>query len=234
MKLLRKIKYKLKYYISDVPEPKKWVFIVGCSNSGTSLLHTMLSLHPSAVPPDQMYLDERGAKNIDVLKLKKQWSARFNGVNKPVLLKKSPTNTVRLRWLQYHFSPAYFIGIDSNAYAVAEGGRQKYRHVVRLGAKQWKNANTIMLEDLQKVAHSKVISDENLTEHAEQTIHGICDFLEDRSKLNQAFTTHGKTLQITNINNESFHRLSKDDIIQIREEAAERLAQLAYPTPVNL
>lgn len=259
MKLFNKIKYKLKYYISPVPQPEKWVFIAGCSNSGTSLLHAILSAHPLigtlpdegqfctnqlplnrnlglkrlwAVPPEKLYLNEKGDPQIDLIKLKRQWAARFNDTRRPVLLEKSPPNTVRLRWLQANFPGARFIGIHRNGYAVAEGIRRKAGHSVDIGAEQWSNANKILLEDLPKMQHHMLISYESLTENTEESIQKICQFIGipmlDKKALIHAFSIHGKARAIGNMNSHSFKNLSEEDLLLVESKAGSMLQQLNY------
>lgn len=203
-KFKRKFKYKLKYYFTPVPKPEKWVFIVGCTNSGTTLLNSILALHPSiaslpdegqfctnqlplgkdvgpkrlwAVPSDRLYLDENSNSNIDLIKLKKHWAVRFNDLSRPIFMEKSPPNTVRLRWLQANFSNSYFIGIHRNGYAVAEGIKRKVGHSVDLGARQWNNSNKILLKDFEYLNNKLLLSYEQLTEEPEFVLNKICEFI---------------------------------------------------------
>jgi hypothetical protein len=258
MKLLTKLKYKLKYYIFSTPQPQKWVFIAGCSNSGTTLLHSILSRHPLigslpdegqfctnqlplnrnagpkrlwAIPPEKMYLTESDY-SINVVKLKKQWSARFNYRERPILLEKSPPNTVRLRWLQANFSNAYFIGIHRNGYAVAEGIHRKVGHPLERGAQQWSNANKILLEDFEVLQNKILISYEKLTEEPETILNEIYRFLgitpSDEKVICQSYKIQGKNRKIVNLNPLSFNNLSKKDLEVIEREARDMLIKLNY------
>lgn len=138
--------------ITPVPDPDKWVFVVGCYNSGTTLLAEVLGTHPmiSALPDEGQFLTDQFAADHelglsrmwvkredlyrlteqdagpDVRRLKKEWGMRLD-LRKPILLEKSPPNIARTRWLQEHFENAHFIGIIRNGYAVAEGIRRKGR-----------------------------------------------------------------------------------------------------------
>lgn len=148
---------EVKIAFTPVPTNKKWVFLVGCYNSGTTLLAELLSQHPSisALPTeghfitDQFVTDyELGLPRMwvnredifclteedegpDPFRIKKEWAMRLD-LSKPVLLEKSPPNSARTRWLQKHFDEAYFIGIVRNGYAVAEGITRKAepRHLI--------------------------------------------------------------------------------------------------------
>jgi hypothetical protein len=133
------------------PQPDKWIFIVGCYNSGTTLLQKMLASHPTVgtLPREGVFLTDAlpypeqygwtrmwhkclAKMNRDLNKnpqaranrAKKQWSVWFpEGAS--CLLEKSIANTTRMLFLQRYFQPAYFIHIVRNGYAVAEGIRRK-------------------------------------------------------------------------------------------------------------
>lgn len=147
---LRNIFREVKVSLTPVPKPEKWLFLVGCYNSGTTLLAELLSQHPSISGlateghfiTDQFVKDyEMGLPRMwagreelfrliesdvgpDPVRIKKEWGARLD-CSKPVLLEKSPPNTPRMRWLQAHFENAHFVSIVRNGYAVAEGIRRK-------------------------------------------------------------------------------------------------------------
>ncbi len=136
--------------ITPVPQPRAWLFLVGCYNSGTTLLAELLGHHPqiSALPTEGHFITDQFIKDYDVglprmwagreelfrmteadtgpdpVRIKKEWGMRLDR-SRPVLLEKSPPNTPRTRWLQHHFAPAYFVSIVRNGYAVAEGITRK-------------------------------------------------------------------------------------------------------------
>jgi hypothetical protein len=143
--------------LTPVPKDKTWVFLVGCYNSGTTLLAELLAQHPSisALPTEGHFITDEFVKDYDIglprmwveredlfrlteddqgpdpVRVKKEWGMRLD-LRKPVLLEKSPPNTAKVRWLQSHFENAHFIGIVRNAYAAAEGITRKAdpRHLV--------------------------------------------------------------------------------------------------------
>ena len=143
---------ELRVSLTRVPNPEKWVFVVGCYNSGTTLLAEVIGAHPliSALPTEGQFLTDQFAADHelglgrmwvkredlyrlteadsgpDVHRLKKEWGMRLN-TRKPILLEKSPPNAARTRWLQSNFENAHFIAILRNGYAVAEGIRRKGR-----------------------------------------------------------------------------------------------------------
>ena len=145
-----KLHREFKIALTSKPRDKTWVFVVGCYNSGTTLLSELLGHHPdiSALPDEGQFLtdqlpqdymlglprmwvnredlfrlDENGT-GPDPVRLEKEWAMRLD-CTKRVLLEKSPPNTARTRWLQANFSNAHFIGITRNPYAVAEGISRK-------------------------------------------------------------------------------------------------------------
>lgn len=128
---------------------KKWVFILGCYNSGTTLLNQILAEHPqiSGLPDEGVMLTshlvkpedfgwrrmwwkcETEMENSDIninkssTSIKRQWSHFYE--NKEFLVEKSISNTCRIPFLANNFQPAFFIHLVRNGYAVAEGIRRK-------------------------------------------------------------------------------------------------------------
>lgn len=191
-------------WFGPLPKPNKWVFIVGCYNSGTTLLHNLLSNHSHigsmpdegqfftdqlllpksvglprlwAIEPELFRLGEKDGKNINVNRLKRQWGAHYNDLKKPVLIEKSPPNAARTHWIQANFENAYFIGIIRNGYAVAEGIRRKGGHRLEMAANQWVNANEIMLEDFDKLKRKKIIRYEDICDSPGKILGDLMVFL---------------------------------------------------------
>ena len=135
-----------------VPEGRTYVFIVGCYDSGTTLLDHILGCHEeiSNLPTegvvltsqlsrpedfgwprlwykcaDCVRLDEMDTE-LDVKRLKKEWGFWFDK-KKPLFLEKSIANSARIRWLNKNFDQPYFISIIRNGYCVAEGIRRRSR-----------------------------------------------------------------------------------------------------------
>lgn len=141
---------ELKLSLTPLVRPERWVFVVGCYNSGTELLVKLLDSHPdvSALPEEGQFLTDQFAADYelgvprmwsmredlfrlterdpgpDVPRLKREWLMRLDR-SRRVFLEKSPPNAARTRWLQQHFENAHFIAIVRNGYAVAEGIRRK-------------------------------------------------------------------------------------------------------------
>ncbi len=128
---------------------KKWIFILGCYNSGTTLLNQILSEHPqiAGLPDEGVMLTSELLKPEDygwrrmwsqcfdelkndqettsqtASKIKKHWSHFYE--DKPYLVEKSISNVCRIPFLKEHFESAHFIHIVRNGYAVSEGIQRK-------------------------------------------------------------------------------------------------------------
>ena len=129
---------------------KRWVFVVGCYNSGTTLLDQILASHPeiAGLPDEGVMLTDQLVrpedfgwrrlwsecekemdfsvrnKNKNADRLKRQWS-HFYDAKKQIHLEKSISNMTRLNFFNQNFQPAWFIHIVRNGYAVAEGINRK-------------------------------------------------------------------------------------------------------------
>jgi len=139
------------YTVLPVPNPKKWVFIVGCYNSGTSLLLKTLASHPTIssldegasftkqlITPEELGWTRMWSQVVDkirlmesnsppdVTKLKQDWGLHLDS-QKDIFIEKSIVNSFRMKWLQQNFKDAHFISIVRNGYAVAEGIQRKVR-----------------------------------------------------------------------------------------------------------
>lgn len=135
---------------ASVPQPARWVFIIGCYNSGTTLLARLLERHSEiqTLPgegvaftdgltrPEEfgwprlwfkcqqdMAIDSSDPADL-ARRIKRQWRWAAIGTGS-CFLEKSIANATRLEFLNAHFRPAYFIHITRNGYAVAEGIRRK-------------------------------------------------------------------------------------------------------------
>lgn len=135
---------------------KKWVFIVGCYNSGTTLLNHIVGFHPEITslptegtiltagltrPEDfgwprmwhmcenAIILDEKSTKP-DPDRVKKHWSFWYDK-EKKIYLEKSIANSAKIKWLEKNFDSPYFVWIIRNGYCVAEGIRRRSKSIDR-------------------------------------------------------------------------------------------------------
>lgn len=246
-------------------EGKKWIFIVGCYNSGTTLLDNILAGHPmvSGLPDEGVMLtnqlkrpedfnwrrmwyqciDEINQFNPDSKIIKKHWSHFFDN-KQPFLLEKSISNTCRIPYLAKEFSPAYFIHIVRNGYAVAEGihrkavpmkGNEYYeagKYPIKNCALQWKRS----LQEVEKVKEGLdnfiEISYENLCSDPSGTIKEILSFLDlpnfSENFFDTSFSIHEKESPIRNMNERSFQNLESEHIQKINEVISDYLEKYHY------
>jgi len=125
----------------------KWIFIVGCYNSGTTLLSRILEQHPqiAGLPDEGQFLTSvlNTPREVGVPRLWtekedlftigadekkelaktvfKDWQKQVSKVKAKYILEKSPSNIARLLWLQNNFPNSYFIHIVRNGYTVSLG-----------------------------------------------------------------------------------------------------------------
>ena len=138
-------------------EDKKWVFILGCYNSGTTLLAELLQAHTNldglrnegAFLTDSLPYPERHGwprmwiKCADQLRvssddatrarrIRRHWSLWRKG-NAEHVVEKSISNVLRIDFLQENFNGPTFVHIVRNGYAVAAGIRNK------ANLRRWRN-----------------------------------------------------------------------------------------------
>lgn len=202
--LLRRKTRFLSRFLSPRIAPEKWVFILGCYNSGTTLLHDVLSAHPAvgsmpregqfftdqlptgasvglprlwALEPDLFHWTEKSSPDVDLDKLKRDWAWFFNRPGSPVLLEKTVLNAARSRWLQQAFPNAWFVSIYRDPYAVCSGISRKEGHAIKLAARQWNESNRILLDDSPYLKHLLSITYEELTADPSAVFKKIVRFL---------------------------------------------------------
>jgi hypothetical protein len=257
----RRAGFALAGRFAPLPRPRRWVFVVGCYNSGTTLLHDALAAHPDvgslpregqeltdalplprrlglprlwALEPERFRLDEH-ATGVDARRLKRQWGARFDDPRRAILLEKSPTNAARVRWLDRHFENAHFVAIVRDGYAVAEGIRRKAGHAIGRAARQWARSNEILLADLEHVPRALVVRYEELVADPEAVLRRVHAFLglagETAALARRRFRVHGETSRIQDHNARSHAALDAADLDAIEAAAGPLLARLGYARP---
>lgn len=261
---LGQLKREIRIALTPIPKEKTWVFLVGCYNSGTTLLSELLAHHPaiSALPTEGHFITDQFVKDYeigiprmwvdredifrlnesdvgpDATRIKKEWGMRFD-LNKRVLVEKSPPNSAKTRWLQHHFENAHFIGIIRNGYAVAEGISRKAdpKHQIEnwpieKSAYQWKRSNEILQQDSKHLKRFMWVNYEDLSENPIKVLNQITKFVgidsfQDFSS-DQRWSIHERDDKIKNMNNESFARLTIEEIAVINGIAGEALDSFGY------
>jgi len=250
-------------------QPDKWVFILGCYNSGTTLLNKILSTHPEigGLPAEGIALtnhlvypelfgwprmwsecyDAMLKRNAtltekDAKKIKKQWSHWYES-DKSVLVEKSISDVTRIPFIQDNFTPAYFIIVRRNGYAVAEGIRrradlQKWGNTVyeksypiSLCAKQWLNTYKV-IEEYKSNLNYLELSYEEFTSEPQKVLNQITCFL-DISPFNDGILERKWSFQeitggIKNLNGRSLKNLSEKEKQMIHDEAGDLLKRWDY------
>lgn len=249
--------------------PEKWVFIIGCYNSGTTLLNSVLAKHPEigSLPyegvalTDQLPMPEQfgwprlweacesemAFPAIDHVqaarRVKRQWSLSYpRGC--PVLLEKSIANACRIPFLERNFSPAHFIYIVRNGYAVAEGIRRKAvparwgnpdfpnGYPIEYCARQWARTCELVERDKALVANFKQITYEDLCEDPAGVVGSVLEFLSLSSAGIQDMIrpqrVHGRTQPIRNLNESSIAAMDDSDRAAVREVGSSWLDRFGY------
>lgn len=200
--------------VSRLLNEHQWVFLVGCNNSGTTLIHDVLAATGkfSFMPHegqrytnvlrraqkrgyqrvwteyvDELQLDERHSTR-EVPRLLFDWLQELDKPPKAMILEKTTANAVRMPWLQRAFPRAAFIGIVRNGYAVVEGIKRKGNKAVDRGARHWKRVNEIMLDDAKRVSKFLLVRYEDLVTSPQETLPRLASFLElTTEELEEAF-----------------------------------------------
>jgi hypothetical protein len=142
--------------------PQKWVFLVGCYNSGTTITQDLIAAHPDVAtlpwegalitsvlpnPEDlgwtrmwlhcQDYMAMPAGQRDDLVdRMLRDWAPWWNRKNVSTFLEKSITNVTRMAWLDRHLDNSYFVGMVRDGYSVAEGICRKTRLNPR-NARRW-------------------------------------------------------------------------------------------------
>ncbi len=253
--------------------PQKWVFVIGCYNSGTTLLSTILSKHPeiASLPTEGAFLtdgmktpeacgwvrmwhkclaeieqDENTAADL-ATRIKRQWGFWYDG-RKPIFLEKSISNAARIKFLEKHFQPAYFIYIVRNGYAVAEGIRRKSdlkkwatpvagdKYPLELCAEQWLESDQYVSSNATDFKHFLTVKYEDLAENTDKVVADVCQFLGIASEPlldigQQTLDVTGYNSTVKNMNASSLKRLNAEDVQTIQRVAGERLTAWGYDAP---
>ena len=189
--------------VTKLLQDHRWIFLVGCNNSGTTLIHDVLAatgkfgfmLHEGQRYTDvlrraqkrgfqrvwseyvgELQMDERHPTS-GVPRLLFDWLGELPRPLKPMILEKTTANTVRMRWLQRAFPGAAFIGIVRSGYAVVEGIKRKGGKSAERGARHWKLVNEMMLNDATHVKKFLLVRYEDFVASPRETLLRIAEFL---------------------------------------------------------
>ncbi len=200
--------------------PWYWLFVLGCNNSGTTLLMELLEKHPvmrrlpkegqrltTAIPNSApLGVGRVFTQRLDLLRwtdetagsavpqLRYDW-AYYANPEPGIRLEKSPPNTLRSRWLQRYFAPARFIVIVRDPYAVCEGIARRRGHSLVEAAVHWRTVHEVLEQDMPFLERQIVVSYENFCADPDSVLTRLESFLElpqpfDRGLLGGAFNAH--------------------------------------------
>ena len=240
-----------------------WLFLLGVNNSGTTLLKTILGKHPevSQLPEEGQHLS-RALPRPNPMKLRRIWTERIEAFRRSseaggglsaarlkwdwlchypadrrtrFFMEKSPPNTIRGPWLQNHFRPTSFLALTRNPYAVTEGIRRREGYSIERAARHWTVANQIMLDDLDLLDDSLLLSYEELCADPSKETGRITRFLDidpyPEEFLREELPVHnvtGHPNTIKDFNDASLDRLSTEDIRRVEDIAGEVMTRLGY------
>lgn len=181
----------------------QWIFVLGCNNSGTTLMTRLLESHPmiSGVPRGgrgatvvllppreanvvrlwteklELFRLTEADQHLDALRLIYDWVAAMHFSSRPYILEKAPPDMICARWFQSVFPNAYFIGLVRSGYAVAEGMNRREGYSLDRSARHWNTANKIMLDDARQLKRFMLVQYEDLTRDTATTIQQVSQFL---------------------------------------------------------
>jgi hypothetical protein len=237
-----------------------WVFMLGVNNSGTTLFLNLMEAHPSvgSLEEEGQYCTQalRTPESLGIprmwthdmkefrwieneypgraLRAFYDWTSEFPS-DVSILFEKSPTNTIRSRWLQSHFEPASFIATCRHPYAVCEGMRRRAGYSIEECARHWTDANRILISDIPSLNHVFWYKYEEFCADPENVLRNVKSFLElnrpfpkDVIETTGSHSIDGQTKGIQNMNGRSIKRLSESDIRIIDDIAGPVMERIGY------
>jgi hypothetical protein len=186
---LLRVNYLRKFvsFFAQPKEPKKWIFITGCYNSGTTLLREIIGSHKdvSSMPfegvrftdvfkrPDDLGWERNWVFCHDQIALHPESNARLKtrllkdwswwiDTKKVFFLEKSISNIPRINWINKNLSAVYFISITRHPYPVIEGIMRRAK-VKMPAARQYGQAEY----KIQDVAKQWLVSNQEMKKSLE-------------------------------------------------------------------
>lgn len=232
----------------------RWCFIVGCNNSGTTLVHRILRASPEvstlrgeaqlftrALPRSNRkghervwseYLDEV-ILDIDVShvgpRLAHDWMYSIRNPGRRVIVLKTPSYAAYMPILQNVFPQSRFIGVVRSGYAVAESIRSRGNKSLSRAARHWAKANRLMLDQASHVDNFMLFRFEDLLDDSTDAVKRLAAFVEIPSDpLIRALTPGETRLNLFNSNSKRFAEMSQVDRDVIDLEAGEMLQHFGY------
>jgi protein O-GlcNAc transferase len=230
----------------------KHVFICGCGHSGTSLMLAMLSTHTNVhgieVETGCFLSDKKGLSFLD------RYTATAAAHNKTVLCEKTPRHVQVIGKLLDSLPEARIIVMLRNPLDVAASLRKRTGNLTS-SIRRWIDDNTAWIphsEDHRVI----IVRYENLVAYPDQTLRGVCSFLEleyqeemlDYHQVHRLYFGAEKAIRtegqdgvahvqlrnwqlrqpLTNFVGDWRTRLSPDEVAHVLRESASLAAKLGY------
>jgi hypothetical protein len=176
-------------------------------------------------------------------KIKRRWrekwalNTKFQTANPRVFLEKSPPNVYRAAMLQKHFSNSFFILMQRNPYAVAEGIRRRANFSIERCIRHWIRCAQKQMENQRTLPRAIYLSYEQLSEQPESSQERIIQLIPELDDLDIRKDVVAQTLegqlrqQIVNYNAKQIALLSPEDLAAINahlDRAPEVMAHFGY------
>jgi hypothetical protein len=176
-------------------------------------------------------------------KIKRRWrekwglNPKFQTANPRVFLEKSPPNVYRAQMLQKHFQNSFFILMQRNPYAVAEGIRRRATLSIERCIRHWIRCAQKQMENERIVERAIRLSYEELSEQPQRSQERIIELVPELNDLDirkdvVAQTLEGQIRQpIVNYNARQIALLSATDISEINshlDKAPEVMTHFGY------
>ena len=194
--------------------PWYWLFLLGCNNSGTTLLVETLQSHPmvrnlpkegqrltKAIPNSaplgigrvftqklELFRQIESDEGACVPRLRYDW-AYYSDPRPGIRLEKSPPNTLKARWLQKYFAPARFLVLVRNPYAVCEGIARRRGHSIEEAATHWRTVHEVLQQDLPQLDRSLTVRYEDFCERPLDVLEAVRRFLDLEEAFEPSITT---------------------------------------------
>ena len=228
-----------------------YVFILSPPYSGSTLLHHILSACPYVSPTN--VIGTREGQRLPIVrsimfnshvmwnaqvslpwkKIRRIWEAYWDKT-KPLLLEKSPTNTLHAEDIEIEFEPTRFIILVRHPYALVAGFRKRNPH------RSVQEATELMImllkhlrEHLLQRNKALLVRYEDLVGHKDDIVPRLEKFLPEAGKIStdgiyQVHNPTGKASKLQNFNRDKMQRFTSEELSQIRDSLEEEKELMHY------
>ncbi|MEM7218737.1 MAG: sulfotransferase [Pseudomonadota bacterium] len=188
--------------VAQLTRDHRWLFLVGCNNSGTSLVESLIEQtgvvsglaregqrytrtlaraarrgHERVWTEflDDLRMDESAPLDC-VPQLVHDWTIALDKPLQPTILEKTTANIVRMRWLQKAFPNSAFIVMVRDGFAVTEGVYRKGEQDVARAARHWNLVYEIALRDAQHIDNLMFLKYEDVVNDRAAAVASLADF----------------------------------------------------------